>query len=306
MTKKIYADLHNHTIFSDGELSPEKMVIKAKNIGLKAIAITDHDTINGLKEAVEAGKKHNIKVVPGVEISIRFNYSFFTGTLHLLCYFSPKILKNNNFRNLLKNNLSKGRGDNLVKIRIEKINKFFGPKGTTPIFLKNITFNEISKYGTNITRRHFALALREKHKIKHEKIINKIIGNKSCAYYPAGIDLKAVQNFIKKFPVVTVLAHSAAGSFPGNSHYKEVHPDIKIIEKILPELLEFGIDGLEINYPGHTKKHRKFLLNWAEKYNLIVTGGSDCHDTLNRPLGIEGISKHEFDKFMNFLTLKTN
>ena len=95
-----------------------------------------------------------------------------------------------------------------------------------------------------------------------------------------------------------VFAHPAAGSFPGESHYKEVLPPIETVEKLLPEFLDediIGLDGIEVYYPAHTKEHRLTLLEWAEKYCLIVTGGSDCHDRIQRRLGVEGMTKEELN-----------
>lgn len=303
MEKKFFADLHNHTTASDGDFSPEEMVAKAKGMGISAVGITDHDTIKGLDSSIEAGRKYGIEVVPGVEISIRFKRPFFTGTLHLLCYFSHDLLGNKAFRDELETTLGNGRGEKLVRVRVKEINRFFGPKGKTPILLQNITVEEILEYSSNVTRRHFALALNENHHIDDLDVINKIIGNKSPAYVPSGIDLYTARIFLKKFPVISVLAHPAAGSFPGKGHYNEVLPSIEIVEKLFPEFIEAGLKGLEINYPAHIQKHRDILSAWAEKYNLIVTGGSDCHDAVNRAPGVEGITEKEFLKFKSLLEI---
>ena len=300
---KIFADLHNHTTVSDGDFSPEEMVLTAEKTGISAIGITDHDTIKGLDRAIETGRQHEIEVVPGVEISIRFKRSFFTGTLHLLCYFSPVMLKDKIFRKELETTLGMGRGEELVRTRVSEINRFFGPKGEKPVLLKNITFEEIAEYSSNVTRRHFALALAEKHHIDDPNVINRIIGNKSPAYVPSGIDLDTAEKFLKKFPVVSVLAHPAAGSFPGKGHYSEVLPPIETVEKLFPEFIDAGLDGLEINYPGHIQEHRDILYGWAEKYDLVVTGGSDCHDAVNRAPGVEGITEKEFNNFKRMLSI---
>ena len=163
---------------------------------------------------------------------------------------------------------------------------------------RNLTPDEITSYSPNVTRRHFALALKEKHGIEDKDQINRIIGNDSPAYIPSGIDMKLSTPLLKKYQVFRVFAHPAAGSFPGDSHYKEVLPPIETVEKLLPEFLDdeiIGLDGIEVYYPGHTKEHRLLLLEWAEKYRLVVTGGSDCHDRLLRPLGVEGVTKEELN-----------
>ncbi|PIE61274.1 MAG: phosphatase [Desulfobacterales bacterium] len=296
MNDKIFADLHNHTTASDGDFSPAKLVRIAKEKGIKALGITDHDTLNGLRPALAEGKNRGVQILPGVEISVRFNRSFFTGTLHLLAYFAARHLSNVGFCNCLNTLLSGGRGEGLVQARIEKINHCFGPQGSSPLLERDMAYEDIAAYGDNVSRRHFALALSEAFGISDKQTVNKIIGNDSPAYLPSGVSLDAVSDFIKNEPVVAVLAHPAAGSFPGEGHYREVLPPVEIVERLLPELLAAGVKGLEVHYPGHTSSHRALLTEWASRFDLLVTGGSDCHDATVRPLGISGISEAAFLK----------
>jgi 3',5'-nucleoside bisphosphate phosphatase len=296
MAQKIFADLHNHTTASDGDFTPDEIVHQAKTKGIKAIGITDHDTLNGLNDAVAAGKKHNIEVIPGVEVSIRFKRSYFTGTLHLLCYFSESMLLNDTFVKKFNNILMHGRGEQLVRARIAEINKFFAP-----LLTRNMEFKDIAALSNNATRRHFAVALKESFNITDSDKINTIIGNDSKAYLPSGIQLDEITDFIHDNKILTVLAHPAAGSFPGKGHYKEVLPPVEIVEKIFPEFLKAGIHGLEVYYPGHTKEYRELLKSWALQHNLLITGGSDCHDGDTRPLGVDGISQSEFKIFKQAL-----
>ena len=297
----IYADLHNHTTASDGDFTPDELVFKAKKLGINAIGITDHDTIAGLGNAVAAGRNYGIEVVPGVEVSIKFKRSFFSGTLHLLIYFSVELLKNREFTNAFTEILAKGRGDLLVQARVKEINRLFGPLGETPVLAEELLFEDIAKQSSNATRRHFALALNEIHNISDKKQVNKIIGNKSPAYVPSGVELEEIKMILKDYPVLGVLAHPAAGSFTGKGHYKEVLPPFETIEKLLPEFIEAGLKGLEVYYPGHDEEYIELLLSLADKNNLVVTGGSDCHDKKERPFGKNGISKSDFSKFKTML-----
>jgi len=304
MARTIIADLHNHSTASDGEYSPTELVAKAKELGLKAVGLTDHDTIEGLDEAIQAGEKLGIKVVPGVEVSLAFKRSHFVGTLHLLLYFTNDLLNNSEFKTMLNQIISQGRGLALVQARVKTINEIFGPDGGNPLLKRNLIPEELTSYSSNVTRRHFALALKEKHGIEDKEQINKIIGNNSPAYIPSGIDMKLLTPLLKKYPVFQVFAHPAAGSFPGESHYKEVLPPIETVEKLLPEFLDpdiIGIDGIEVYYPGHTHDHRLLLLEWAEKYHLVITAGSDCHDRIQRPLGIEGVTQEELKVILHKL-----
>lgn len=295
--KKIVADLHNHTTASDGDFTPAKIVEQAEKIGIKAIGITDHDTLNGLKEAVKAGEKHSVEVVCGVEASIRFKRSYFTGTLHLLSYFSPARLLDEAFVTKFENILAQGRGEKLVKARVDEINKNFGPCSQKAILKRNLTFEDIAALSSNATRRHFAVALKQFFEIVDETVINSIIGNESIAYLPSGIQLQKIVEFIRKNKLFAVLAHPAAGSFPGKGHYKEVLPEIEIVERILPEFIDAGIRGLEVYYPGHIQEHQELMKSWALKHDLVMTGGSDCHDGIERPLGVQGLSESEFECF---------
>jgi len=304
MGRTIIADLHNHSTASDGEYSPTELIARAKEIGLKAVGLTDHDTIDGLKEAIPAGEKTGIKVLPGVEVSLAFNRPYFVGTLHLLLYFPNNLLANTKLKNMLNEILSQGRGLHLVNARVKAINKIFGPNGDQPVLKQNLQTEDLTSYSANVTRRHFALALKEKHGIDDKDLINKIIGNDSPAYIPSGIDMKLLTPLLKKYALFRVFAHPAAGSFPGDSHYKEVLPPLATVEQILPEFLDpqiVGLDGIEVYYPGHTKEHSLLLLEWAEQYRLTITGGSDCHDRVQRPLGVAGLTQPEFNILTNLI-----
>jgi hypothetical protein len=270
-------------------------------MGLKAIGLTDHDSIAGLEEALECGHRSGIHVIPGVEVSLRFRRPFFVGTLHLLLYFSENLLKDNEFTKDLMHIISQGRGMVLVKDRVEAINREFGPQGNDPLLERPLTIEEITSRGENITRRHFFLALSEDHKIEKKSQIDRIIGNRSRAYIPSGLDVGLLRPFFDRYPVVKVFAHPAAGSFPGDSHYKEVLPPVDVVERLLPEFLApetVGIDGIEVYYPGHAGEQEEILLGWAEKHSLLITGGSDCHDSQNRPLGVSGMTQQELDRLI--------
>lgn len=298
---RIIADLHNHSTASDGEYTPSELIRMACEKGLKAIALTDHDSITGLDEAVEAGRGCGITVIPGIEVSLRFRRSYFVGTLHLLLYFSDALMKDTGFREDLNSVVSQGRGLTLVRDRIDAVNAEFGPDGREPLLERPLTLDEIASQGQNITRRHFFMALSKNHNITDRKITDRLIGNNSPAYIPSGIDMNILRPLLDTYHVVKVMAHPAAGSFPGESHYKEVLPPVEIVERLLPEFLDpkiIGIDGLEVYYPGHTEELENILLGWAEKHSLLVTGGSDCHDPENRPLGVKGIGQDDLNKLL--------
>lgn len=306
MEKKIFADLHNHTNASDGDFTPDGLVTHAKQKGIPALSVTDHDTLKGLKEAVAAGGKYGVEVIPGVEVSIRFKRDYFTGTLHLLCYFKPEKLENEVFTGKFNEILSHGRGEKLVKARVEEINTYFGPGRDLKYdhlyaLKRDLTFEDIASLSSNATRRHFALALTNSFGIEDKDLITEILGNDSCAYVPSGIELERIRSFIGENKVLAVLAHPAAGSFPGEGHYKEVLPPFETVQRIFPEFLDAGLKGLEVYYPGHTRAYQEKLLSMAGQYHLLTTGGSDCHDGVERPFGVQGIGKADFEKFKKAL-----
>lgn len=301
MDRKIFADLHNHSTASDGEYTPTQLVEKAKEIGLGAVALTDHDTIEGTAELLQNGEKFGIKTIPGVEVSLAFKRAYFVGTLHLLLYLPEKLLSDEKFTTMLNEILAQGRGLALIKSRVDAINEVFGPRGKQPKLKNPLTVEELVSYSPNVTRRHFALALKEKHGIEDRDEISAIIGNDSPAYIPSGLDMNLLRPLFAEYRVFRVLAHPAAGSFPGESHYKEVLPPVEIVEKILPEFLDLGLDGIEVYYPGHTNEHRSLMKDWAKKYNLAISGGSDCHDTEQRPLGVDGLDENEFNLFLEHI-----
>jgi predicted metal-dependent phosphoesterase TrpH len=292
------ADLHNHTTASDGEYTPSELVNKARDLGLKAVGVTDHDTLAGLDEALAAGEKTGIMIIPGVEVSLRFRRPYFIGTLHYLLYIPRLLLKDGDFRKFAMEIFSQGRGAGLVRARVQAINEEFGPRGISPLLERDLTPEEVEALSPNVTRRHFATALKENHRLDKEQI-NMLIGNDSISYVPSGIEPFQLTPLLKKYPqLVRVFAHPAAGSYPGESLYREVLPPIEIVERLLPEFLDediLGLDGLEIYYPGHVQEHRDLIKRWAVEYDLLQTGGSDCHDPVDRPLGVDGL---QLDKLL--------
>jgi hypothetical protein len=301
MALNFVADLHNHTTASDGEYTPTELVQAARGLGLTAVAVTDHDTLNGLDEALAAGKEAGIRVVPGVEVSLRFRREYFTGTLHYLLYIPYALLDDAEFRQMAGEIFGQGRGAGLVRARVDAINEEFGPEGKTPLLKRALTAAEIESLAPNVTRRHFALALKENHGLDKAQI-NDLIGNNARSYLPSGIDMGQLTPLLKKYPqLVRVFAHPAAGSFPGVSLYNEVLPPIEIVDRLMPEYLDenvLGLDGLEVHYPGHAPEHEALMAQWAQKYGLMTTGGSDCHDRVERPLGVAGVSQAEYETLL--------
>jgi predicted metal-dependent phosphoesterase TrpH len=304
MALQFVADLHNHTVASDGEYTPEELILKARELGLQAVGVTDHDTLAGLDNALAAGEKAGIMVIPGVEVSLRFRRPFFVGTLHYLLYIPRDLLQDQDFRNRATEIFAQGRGAGLVRARVQAINDQFGPQGCEPLLARDLTVEEVEALASNVTRRHFAQALAENHGLSKAQV-SLLIGNDSLAYVPSGIDPAQLTPLLQEYPqLVRVFAHPAAGSFPRESLYSEVLPPIEVVEKLLPEFLNdelLGLDGLEVYYPGHAQLHRDIVSLWATEHDLIETGGSDCHDPVDRPLGVCGVDAERLAILLNLL-----
>lgn len=297
----IDADLHNHTRVSDGEYTPSELVEAARKLNLSAVGITDHDTIDGIPEALNAARGTKMEIVCGAEITVRFTDSIFRGSLHLLIYFSERLLKNTGFVSDTRKTLEQGRGPALTEARIRSINTVFGPEGTTPVLPRNLTSGDIRRHGTRISRRHFALALNDLG-ITDKDAVAGILGNASPTYIPSGIPLDALRGYLSRWPLVRILAHPAAGSYPGDSHYKEVLPPLETVERFIPSFMELGLDGLEICYPGHTPALIEKLETIRCELNLpLATGGSDCHDDSDRQLGKAGIPASQMNRLRDFM-----
>ncbi|KAH3743410.1 error-prone DNA polymerase [Pelomyxa schiedti] len=315
----MFGDLHNHTTASDGTYTPAQLVQVARDLGIKVLGVTDHDTLAGLDEAEREAQALGIKFVPGVEVSLRFTRPFFVGTLHYLLYIPASLFHNAQFREEAEHVLSLARGHALNKARVDKINALFGPAGAIKQVLKtDLTVEEIEALASNVTRRHFMLALKARG--LETDTINLLISNDSAAYVPSGMEPADLKPLLDKYPqLVRILAHPAAGSFPGESFYKEVLPPVSTVIQLMAEMFHTGftespsttcasaapallpVHGFEARYPGHTPELERIVVEWSTRYNLLVTGGSDCHDPTNRRLGTAGVGEEEANKLLHRL-----
>lgn len=249
----MYADLHLHTIASDGMLTPRELVERAKGVGLSAIAITDHDTIGGIEEAVAWGEKLGVEVIPGIEFSTLTKHR----EPHILGYFidwDDRRLNDwlNRFISARKNRAGK---------MVENLNKLdYGIKLER---VKEIAGKEF------IGRPHIALALQEKGYIKETKeaFTLELIGKGGRAYAERyHITPEDAIAMVHKYKGIAVLAHP--GYLPDTRSLSE--------EEILP-LIQQGLEGIEAYYSLHTPQQTQCYLKMAEKHQLLITGGSDYH-----------------------------
>lgn len=241
-------DLHVHTTASDGILSPYQVVKLASELGLKILAITDHDTIDGIEESLKASISYGIKIIPGIELSCELEEE----EVHILGYFIN--YKDLNLLEFLKN-MQQDRHERVEKI-LSKLSKSGFNISTESVF-------ELSDNSSSVGRPHIAQALvNSGYAANIQQAFEKLIGKNCPGYVPRSklLTSEAIE-IIKKACGVPVLAHP--GFMPG-------------IDKV-NKLIEQGIRGLEVYYPDHDQESINNMLDIAEKYNLIVTGGSDFH-----------------------------
>ena len=294
MKIKFVADLHNHSIFSDGELRPEELIEMYSNAHYKALAITDHDTIEGalIGTRINSEKKENtLSVIPGVELSLGYNNSLLKGTLHLLLYFKDELFSDHIAMEKFNFVFSHCRGKALIRKRIISLNRYLA----APHRLKEEDFQQ---FAGQITRRTFYIVLTQKGLPQDEA--RELLSNDSPAYIPSGIEPSVAIETLKDLPLIKVLAHPGAGSAPEGSHYRETSPPLEIVRQLAREIhKKFHIDGVELFYPAHTPELRQAIIDMAEAMRIrIFTGGSDCHDMQKRPPFADGLGQEEWEKFL--------
>jgi predicted metal-dependent phosphoesterase TrpH len=263
-----YVDLHIHTTASDGVMSPSEIVRYAKGKGLQAIAITDHDTIGGLGEGLSEGEKIGFEVIPGIEISAEHS----PGSMHLLGFFidihHPLLIERLEY-------LQKARKERNPKM-VEKLNQL-GIK---------ITYDEVVKAsgGGQIGRPHFAQVLIEKKYVRSfQEAFDRFLKKGAPAYVEKfRFTPKEALYFINEAKGVAVLGHP---NTLGMNGYSE-------LEDLLLKLIENGLKGIEVYYPEHSPLEIAQFKNLAERYGLLVTGGTDYHGIEKNGLDI-GVGRGE-------------
>lgn len=276
MTK---VDFHVHTNASDGIISPKDVVNRAYKNRVSILAITDHDTVNGLPEAINEAKIKDIKLIPAVEFSCNHNNE----SIHLLGFFKDDSYKSKEFLEIL---------DSIKRRRIlraeEMVEKLYD------IFEIKIDFRDVLKYGESvIARPHIAKAIMDAgYPYTQDYIFDNFIGKDKPAYVPTNkITIKEGIDILHKFNAIVVLAHP-----------------ILIKNSPLEEFLEFDLDGIEAVYFLNSKEDEEFLLSFAREHNLLVTAGSDCHgdfinDKRHGDIGDMSLDDDLLDKLMKRLTI---
>ncbi|MCU0847405.1 MAG: PHP domain-containing protein [Spirochaetes bacterium] len=262
--KKI--DLHTHTTASDGIKSPRDLIDFAIESGVSVLAITDHDTVDGLPDAMEYSKKIGFKLIPGIEFSIDMPGSSFHLVGLNIDYGNQRLL--NSIRRLA----------DLRDTRASRIVDDLNGHGI------RITYEEVLKTadGGSIGRPHVARVL-----VKHGygKNIREIFENYLVDGKPGYVKKDKISfidaiSLIRESGGISVVAHPTSLNF---SDYKQ-------FDSMLANLVGGGVQGMEVYAAMHTEENIEIFNDFADKYHLLVSGGSDYHGDKDEKIGcyIEG------------------
>lgn len=267
------ADLHIHTTASDGVYTPEQIVRKASEKGLKYIAVTDHDTIEGIEEAIKAAKGSELKVIAGVEVSTDSKH----GLAHVLGYFIDyknkelveKLREMRHSRQLRAHDMVKKLQGLGLKVEWGRVKEIAGE--------------------ASIGRPHIAQALLEKGFItSFAEAFHKYIGQGGPAYVERiKITPEEAVRMIKQAGGIAVLAHPFTLDEP---------------EALIKNLKEEGLSGIEVYYGEYSEAEVERLSRIADKYELLKSGGSDYHglnEETEAPIGGIDMPASEFEKLLS-------
>lgn len=263
-------DLHMHSTASDGTLTPTELVQEAKRVGLKVMALTDHDTVDGMEEAKKKARELGIDFICGIEFSTEYNGI----EIHILGYYLDE--KNEKLLELL---------ERLKRERVERTKKILKKLEKYKCY---ITMEDLQKEvkGDLISRSHIANAMMAKGFVYSKAEAFKIYLRTGGLASEPKKELNALEavKFIKSIGGISSLAHPKLTGLSDGT-----------LEKFVLLLKEEGLDALEVYYPEQSQRETDNYKKLCDKYNLLYTGGSDFHG-MNRPetlLGVKGISENE-------------
>ena len=250
---RVLCDLHTHTTASDGMNKPSENVRRASEKGLGAIAITDHDTVAGIKEALESGGQYGVTVIPGVEISTRASEQ----DIHVLGYYmdieNPILLQRLEELRTVRDYRNEEIIDNLNKLGMD-----------ITIDEVKMRLGELRKEGESIGRPHIAAVLVDKgYATDIRDAFNRYLAEGAAAYVMVS----------RITPLEACIWISEAGGVPTLAH-----PGIYGNDELVISLLESGsFKGLEVYHSDHSPEDEERYKQMARRYHLIATGGSDYH-----------------------------
>lgn len=246
-------DLHLHTTHSDGTLSPTELVDLCAQKGLKVIAISDHDSTEGVAEAQEAAARHGIEIIPAIELSTDVP----DNEIHMLGYFVD--MEDAGFQELLRS-FRAGREDRGREM-VERLRKLG----------LEITWDEVERIadGAAVGRPHIAQAMIERGYVSEwQEAFERYIGRTGPAYVE--------RTRLEPEEAIQVLLDNGALPVMAHPLYYE-REDTQILRRIVSDLKDAGMVGLEVHYGEFSKGEIQMLANIAAEFDLIPCGGSDYH-----------------------------
>lgn len=267
MKNRMMVDLHTHTSASDGQYSPAQVLEKAKRAGIVCIAITDHDTISGLQEAQAAGKECGISVVRGIELGAKEDRH-----LHIV---GLGFGENATQLQLLCTKLRQSRDE-----RKYRIVDFLREKGV------KVSLDEVTELagGEVIARPHFAQVM-----LRHGYVSSI---REAFDRYLDTDEYQRIERFKASAAECIAAIHQGGGKAVLAHPYQLGMPN-DVLEQLIVRLKADGLDGIECYYPQHTPEMTHCYLEFAQKYSLYVSGGSDFHgeavhpDNLLKPIPLD-------------------
>ncbi|MGE4298783.1 MAG: PHP domain-containing protein [Desulfovibrionaceae bacterium] len=245
-------DLHTHSTASDGALTPTELVTLAKQRGLDALALTDHDTVDGLEEALAAGREVGIEVVPGCELSVETDQ----GNLHILALFLPS-----------RPEKLQREMDDLVRYRHDR-NRIIVDKLRE--LNVDITYDEVRQVAGDgpVGRPHIARVLLDRGYVtSFQQAFDRYIGDNGKAYAP-----KRVMTAARGIPLL-----KEEGATVILAHPFQLGMGTEELEDLVLQLKALGLDGIEAYYTEHSPSKTRRYLALANRMGLVVSGGSDFH-----------------------------
>lgn len=253
-------DLHVHTTASDGTFSPSKVVSLASEKGLYAVAITDHDTVDGVEEAVNASAHFGVEVVPGVEISVGN-----TDDIHIL--------------GLYVNVYEECFARLMTKLKLERKNRNLELISNLQKEGIDVSYEDISETMNtdNVGRLHIAQYLQQKGYVNNYRYAFKRYLVPGCkAYVPI--------NHISEEDGIKAILNS--GGIPILAHINYLKATDFAVEEKVKKLMEYGLEGIEVMYSSYDKKTEKLAQELCEKYGLLKSGGTDFHGARRRGVSL--------------------
>ena len=252
----MYCDLHVHSHFSDGTWSPEELVAEAERLGLDAVALCDHNTVDGVPRFMAAGQRSSVQTVAGIEFSTDFQ-----GTeLHILALFVQP--EHYDTINAMMEDWKKKKEQSNIDL-VAALNRGG----------YDISYAEIRERGNGyINRAHIAAELTKKGYTESAQDAFKKLLNPSRGFYQPPEKLLAydIIRFIKSIGAAAVLAHPF------------LNLDEAGLRAFLPEAIDCGLDGMEVLYPKYKPEETALAHKIAEEFGILKSGGSDFHGD-NKP-----------------------